>query len=80
MRLKIMMTIVALMFVIGGFSLAPSVARAHCGTCHHGPKAKKICDKCRKAGKKTCGCKQKAKKVCDHCRKAGKKVCGCKHK
>lgn len=81
MRIKMIITILAMMFLVGGFSLVPSTAQAHCGTCGHGPTAK-VCKKCKKAGKKTCACHKKAKKdkkVCDHCRKAGKKTCGCGH-
>lgn len=80
MRIKILVSVLALFFVVGGFSLMPSTAWAHCGKC--GTESEhKVCKKCRKAGKKTCSChSKKVKKVCDHCRKAGKKVCGCKHK
>ncbi len=78
MRFKILMTVVALMFVVGGFALSPNIAQAHCGKCGHSHKTK-ICAKCKKAGKKTCKCHKKAKKVCDHCKKAGKKSCNCKH-
>lgn len=81
MRFKIFVTMMAMLFVVGGITMAPSAAWAHCGKC--GTESKhKVCKKCQRAGKKTCNChaKKAKKKVCDHCRKAGKKVCGCKHK
>ena len=74
-RRRVLLTIIlALFFVLGGLSLATTTAEAHCGKCE--TKAK-ICDKCRKAGKKSCSCKKH--KACAKCRKAGKKYCSCKH-
>ncbi len=67
-----------LSLLLGGFALSVAPAQADCGKCGPGAAAPKVCEKCRKAGKKTCDCQAKPT-VCEACRKAGKKTCGCKH-
>jgi hypothetical protein len=75
MSKRIITIMLAMFLVVGGLSLLSTSAEADCGKCAAGKKAQ-VCDKCKKAGKKTCGCKSKHK-ACDKCKKAGKKSCGC---